>query len=85
VVAGGREGRGLEGFGADAELLKEGAVQSPLHDHGHLGAFGELHQAIRIRGLGGGQRQRAPEADEVMRVLGDVVLEALKGMVRMVS
>jgi hypothetical protein len=51
-------------------------VQRPLDDDRPLGRFCELHDSIRLRRLGGGKRQRAAEADEVMRVLGNVVLEA---------
>src|SRR5215472_9914114 len=60
----------------DAILLEKRAVQRPLDDKRPLRRFGELHDPIRIRRLRGGERQSTPKADEVVRVLRDVMFEA---------
>src|SRR5262252_3482977 len=60
----------------DAVLLEERAVQRPLDDQRALRRLGELHDAIRIWRLRGRERQSTSKADEVVRVLRDVMLEA---------
>src|SRR5262245_2092878 len=60
----------------DAVLLEKRAVQRPLDDQRPLRRIGELHDPIRIRRLRGGERQSTPKADEVVRILRDVMLEA---------
>src|SRR5215831_15418085 len=60
----------------DAVLLEKRAVQRPLDNQRPLRRFGELHDPIRIRRLRGGERQSTSKADEVVRVLRDVMLEA---------
>src|SRR6516165_2451168 len=60
----------------DAVLLEKRAVQRPLDDQRPLRCFGELHDPIRIRRLRGRERQSSSKADEVVRVLRDVMLEA---------
>src|SRR5262249_52155300 len=72
-----RRERGLrEPPRGDAVRLENGAVQRPLDDQRPLRRFGELHDPIRIRRLRGGERQSTPKADEVVRILRDVMLEA---------
>src|SRR5215468_6774426 len=71
-----RERRLRERPRRDAVLLEERAVQRPLDDQRPLRRFGELHDAIRIWRLRRGKGQRASKADEVVRVLRDVMLEA---------
>jgi hypothetical protein len=58
------------------QLLEERAVQRALDDQRPLRRFGELYDPIRIRRLRGRQRQSTSKADEVVRVLRDVMLEA---------
>src|SRR6516165_5596305 len=60
----------------DPILLEERAVQRPLDDQRPLRRFGELYDPIRIRRLRGRERQSPSKADEVVRVLRDVMLEA---------
>jgi len=62
-------------FRRDAVLPEERAVQRALDDKGALRRFGKLHDPIRIRRLRRCKRQSASKADEVVRVLRDVVLE----------
>src|SRR5215469_5930734 len=71
-----RERRLRERPRRDAVLLEERAVQRPLDDQRPLRRLGELHDAIRIWRLRRGKGQRASKADEVVRVLRDVMLEA---------
>src|SRR5262245_1286315 len=60
----------------DAVLLEKRAVQRPLDDQRPFRRFGELDDPIRSRRLRGGERQSTSKADEVVRVLRDVMLEA---------
>src|SRR6516162_7182771 len=71
-----RERRPRERPRGDPILLEERAVQRPLDDQRPLCRFGELYDAIRIWGFRRGKGQRASKADEVVRVLRDVMLEA---------
>ena len=71
-----RERRLGEDRRRDAVLLEKRAVQRPLDHDRALGRLGELHDPVRVRRLGGRQGQGAAEADQVVRVLRDVVLEA---------
>src|SRR2546428_4893446 len=72
-----RRERGLrERSRRDAVLLEKRAVQRQLDDQRPLRCFGELHDPIRIRRLRGRERQSTSKADEVVRVLRDVMLEA---------
>src|ERR1700751_4427042 len=71
-----REWRPRERPRGDLILLEERAVQRPLDDQRPLRRFGELYDPIRIRRLRGRQRQSTSKADEVVRVLRDVMLEA---------
>src|SRR4030095_1986102 len=50
-------------------------MQRALHDEGAFRRLGELHDAIRIRRLRCCKGQSASKADEVMRILCNVVLE----------
>src|SRR4051794_19307046 len=60
---------------ADAVLLEKRPVQRPLDYDRAFGRLGELHDPVRARGLRARKRQSAPEADEIMRVLDNVMLE----------
>src|ERR1700720_1716862 len=71
-----RERRPRERPRGDPILLEERAVQRPLDDQRPLRRFGELYDAIRIWGFRRGKGQRSSKADEVVRVLRDVMLEA---------
>ena len=75
VVTGGRKRRGAERLRRDAVLPKERAMQRALDHDRALRRLGELYDPVGVGRLGRGQRQRTPEADQVVRILGDVVLE----------
>ena len=53
-------------------------MQAALDNDGHLGGLGELHDRIRLVGLGSGNGQRTPEGHQVMRVLDHGVAETLR-------
>src|SRR3954447_21875390 len=65
-----------EKLGRDAELRKERTMQRALDNDRDFSCLSELHDAVRLRRFRGGDRQGAPEADQIMRILCDVVLEA---------
>ena len=75
MVAGRRERRLRKDLRRDAVLSEKRTMQRALHDEGAFRRFGELHDAICIRRLRCCKGQSASEADEVMRILRDVVLE----------
>lgn len=78
VVMAGRRQRGAgERVAIDAELLHEAFVQAAFDHHGVLGGVGELHHAVGMVGLGGGDRQGAAEGQQVVGVLDHVVAERL--------
>src|SRR5918995_1827593 len=60
----------------DAELRKERTMQRTLDNDRDLSCLGELHDAVRLRRFSGGERQGASKADQIMRILCDVVPEA---------
>jgi hypothetical protein len=75
VMAGRRKGRLRERFKRDAKLLEERAVQRAFDNNRHFGGLGELDDAVRGGGFRGRQGQGAPEPDEVVGVLRNVVPE----------
>ena len=53
-------------------------MQIALDEDGGLGPPCELGNVIGIVGLGGGEGERLPEADEIERILDDVMTEAVE-------
>src|SRR5215207_8792239 len=64
-----------EKLGGDAELRKERTMQRALDNDRDFSCVGELHDAVRLRRFSGGERQGTSEADQIMRILCDVVRE----------
>jgi hypothetical protein len=78
VVACGRHRHARGSLSIDAESVEVPGMQVALDEDGRLRPARELRNVLGMVSLGGRQGERLPEADEIKRILDDVLAEAVK-------